>query len=65
MARVGILGGTFNPPHVGHLLCAQEALAQLGLDRVVLMPVFEPPHKDVVERPWAGRAAEALCAGDR
>lgn len=51
MTRVGILGGTFNPPHVGHLLCAQEALTQLGLDRVVLMPVFEPPHKEVANDP--------------
>ncbi len=32
MARVGILGGTFNPPHIGHLVCAQEACDQLGLD---------------------------------
>ena len=46
MARVGILGGTFNPPHLAHLICAQEALTQLGLDRVVLMPVATPPHKE-------------------
>jgi nicotinic acid mononucleotide adenylyltransferase len=32
--RVGILGGAFNPPHIGHLVCAQEALVQLELDRV-------------------------------
>ena len=51
MNRVGILGGTFNPPHVGHLLCAQEALTQLGLDRVVLMPVHEPPHKEIANDP--------------
>jgi nicotinate-nucleotide adenylyltransferase len=43
--RLGILGGTFNPPHLGHLVCVQEAHAQLKLDRVVLMPVHEPPHK--------------------
>lgn len=46
MATVGILGGTFNPPHIGHLVCAQGARAQLGLDRVLLMPVHQPPHKD-------------------
>jgi nicotinate-nucleotide adenylyltransferase len=46
---VGILGGTFNPPHLGHLVMAQEALAQLGLDRVVLMPVSMPPHKRPAE----------------
>ncbi len=37
--RVGILGGAFNPPHIGHLVCAQEALIQLELDRVVFVPV--------------------------
>ncbi len=45
--RVGILGGTFNPPHLAHLACAQEAHAQLALDRVLLMPAGEPPHKTV------------------
>ena len=49
--RVAILGGTFNPPHLAHLLCASEAADQLGLDRVVLMPVFAPPHKEVPEDP--------------
>jgi len=51
MASVGILGGTFNPPHIGHLVCAQEARAQLGLDRVVLMPVHTPPHKEALDDP--------------
>jgi nicotinate-nucleotide adenylyltransferase len=45
--RVGLLGGTFNPPHIGHLVCAQEALAQLGLDRVELVPARTPPHKEM------------------
>jgi nicotinate-nucleotide adenylyltransferase len=65
--RIGILGGTFNPPHVGHLVCAQEALDQLGLDRVVLMPAGVPPHKEVQADPGA-EARHALCqaavAGD-
>jgi nicotinate-nucleotide adenylyltransferase len=43
--RVGILGGAFNPPHTGHLVCAQEALVQLELDKVVFMPVGEAPHR--------------------
>ncbi len=51
MASVGILGGTFNPPHIGHLVCAQEARAQLELDRVVLMPVHTPPHKEACDDP--------------
>jgi nicotinate-nucleotide adenylyltransferase len=65
--RIGILGGTFNPPHVGHLVCAQEAHDQLGLDRVVLMPAGVPPHKEVQSDPGA-EARYALCeaavAGD-
>jgi nicotinate-nucleotide adenylyltransferase len=48
LPRVGILGGTFNPPHLGHMVCAQEAYEQLGLDRVLLVPVHTPPHKAVV-----------------
>ena len=51
MARVGLLGGTFNPPHLGHLVCAQEARVQLGLDRVLLVPAAVPPHKAVEAEP--------------
>jgi nicotinate-nucleotide adenylyltransferase len=58
--RIGILGGTFNPPHLGHLAMAQEAHAQLGLDRVVLMPVFIPPHKVLDDDPGA-EARYDLC----
>ncbi len=58
--KVGILGGSFNPPHVGHLLMAQEAHAQLGLDRVVLMPVASPPHKALEDDPGAEERYE-LC----
>ncbi|MCS7087436.1 MAG: nicotinate-nucleotide adenylyltransferase [Thermoflexales bacterium] len=43
--RIGILGGTFDPPHVGHLVIAEHALAQLRLDLVWFMPVGQPPHK--------------------
>jgi len=43
--RLGLLGGTFNPPHVGHLVCASLAIEALELDRVLLVPVNEPPHK--------------------
>lgn len=53
MPSTGILGGTFNPPHIGHLVMAQEARAQLGLDRVVLMPVAVPPHKEADADPGA------------
>jgi nicotinate-nucleotide adenylyltransferase len=67
LARVGIFGGTFNPPHIAHLICAQEAHAQLGLDRVVLVPVSSPPHKELHADPGPGVRVE-LCrravAGD-
>jgi nicotinate-nucleotide adenylyltransferase len=49
--RVGILGGAFNPPHIGHLVCAQEALVQLELERVVFMPVGEAPHREIEDDP--------------
>jgi nicotinate-nucleotide adenylyltransferase len=58
--RVGLLGGAFNPPHVAHLVCAQEARSQLGLDRVVLVPVGEAPHRTLDEDPGAEVRAE-LC----
>jgi len=43
--RLGILGGTFDPIHHGHLVAAQEAWHQLGLDRVLFVPAGAPPHK--------------------
>ena len=58
--RTGLLGGTFNPPHAGHLVCAQEAHTQLGLDRVVFMPVHSPPHKEVEQDPGVEHRV-ALC----
>jgi nicotinate-nucleotide adenylyltransferase len=60
VARIGLLGGTFNPPHVGHLVCAQEAQSQLRLDRVVLVPVHWPPHKEVEFDPGVAHRVE-LC----
>jgi nicotinate-nucleotide adenylyltransferase len=44
--RVGILGGTFDPPHLGHLIIANEVLQVLTLDEVRFMPNQEPPHKE-------------------
>ncbi len=58
--RIGILGGTFNPPHLGHLICAQEAYLQLGLDRVTLIPARIPPHKAVEDEPGPEHRLE-LC----
>jgi len=44
--RVGLLGGTFDPPHIGHLWLGETARDQLGLDEVWFLPVGEPPHKE-------------------
>jgi nicotinate-nucleotide adenylyltransferase len=43
--RIGVLGGTFDPPHVGHLWLATLAADSLKLDRVLFMPAGQPPHK--------------------
>jgi len=43
--RIGVLGGTFDPPHLGHLWLATLAADAIGLDRVLFMPAAQPPHK--------------------
>ena len=45
--KIGIYGGSFNPPHLGHLAAARAAMAALGLDRLVFIPAGVPPHKDL------------------
>ena len=54
-AAIGVLGSAFNPPHLGHLALAQEALWQLGLDEVVFVPTGQAPHKRIADEP--GREA--------
>jgi nicotinate-nucleotide adenylyltransferase len=43
--RIGIFGGSFDPPHIGHLVLAMECQQQLGLDTLLWMPTQSPPHK--------------------
>ena len=61
-----MLGATFNPPHVGHLVLAQEAFAQLGLSEVVLVPTGRAPHKEIEADPGADVRLEMtrLAVGD-
>lgn len=46
MSKIGILGGTFNPIHNGHILLGEYCKQQLGLDKVILIPTYTPPHKE-------------------
>jgi nicotinate-nucleotide adenylyltransferase len=74
--RLGLLGGTFDPPHYGHLIAAQEAAEQLRLEQVLFMPAAEPPHKQcepitpletrirMVELAIAGNPCFALSLAD-
>lgn len=45
MSRLGIFGGTFNPPHIGHTRLAEHFVNELSLDRLLVIPTAEPPHK--------------------
>jgi nicotinate-nucleotide adenylyltransferase len=49
-ARLGVLGGSFDPPHLAHLAVASEAFHALGLERVLFVPAAAPPHKEGPER---------------
>ncbi len=44
--KIGILGGTFNPVHIGHLILAEEVREKLALDKIIFIPTALPPHKD-------------------
>ena len=65
--RLGVLGGAFNPPHMGHLVLAQEALVQLKLESVVFMPMGQAPHREIETDPGGDvrfELCEAAVAGD-
>ena len=47
--NIGIYGGTFDPPHIGHVTAARAAMEVLGLDKLVLVPDAQPPHKALPE----------------
>lgn len=58
--RIGILGGTFNPIHYGHLAASEEVRERLKLDRVLFVPSFLPPHKQEEEIPSAAQRLEMV-----
>jgi nicotinate-nucleotide adenylyltransferase len=61
--KLGILGGTFNPIHFGHLRIAEEVRQEFGLERVFFMPAAVPPHKPLAgDLPFAERAAMVALA---
>ena len=53
--KIGIMGGTFDPIHIGHLILGEKTYEQLGLDKILFMPAGNPPHK----RNRAGQATDA------
>ena len=56
MIKTGIFGGAFNPVHNGHVRLAEEAVKQLKLKRLLIIPTFDPPHKDTQLAPFEDRA---------
>ena len=62
MERIGIYGGTFNPPHIGHIQAAKQAVKALGLSKLLIIPAYAPPHKAVLptNSPTAGQRLEML-----
>lgn len=46
MQSIGIMGGTFNPVHIGHLIAAQEVLNKMNMDKIIFIPTGNPPHKN-------------------
>jgi nicotinate-nucleotide adenylyltransferase len=60
--RLGILGGTFDPIHVGHLAAAKAAMECARLDRVLFVPSAQPPHREAAQAPADDRLAMARLA---
>jgi nicotinate-nucleotide adenylyltransferase len=61
VGRIGILGGTFNPPHIGHIALARHARSELGLERVLLMPACIAPNKPSVAEDPGPEHRLAMC----
>jgi nicotinate-nucleotide adenylyltransferase len=64
MARLGLFGGTFDPPHLGHVRAARAAVASLGLERLVVTVAADPTHREAPTAPAALRLEMAHAAFD-
>jgi nicotinate-nucleotide adenylyltransferase len=66
--NIGIFGGTFNPPHIGHLSLAREAVKEFKLDKVFFIPAYIPPHKEprnVIDAEHRLQMVKLLINGDK
>ena len=63
--RIGILGGTFNPIHIGHLILAEEAIWRLRLDKLIFVPTYIPPHQKIKKEVSAGDRYRLACLAAR
>jgi len=62
MFKIGIFGGSFNPPHNGHVNIAMQAKNELGLDKMLIMPTGKSPHKGTASVGFYGRATMCKLA---
>jgi len=63
--KIGILGGTFNPVHIGHLILAEEVREKLNLDKIIFVPAYLPPHKDSCDIALAGARMDMVTLAIR
>ena len=61
MSRIGVYGGSFNPPHTGHVLAAVELIRTLKLDKLLIVPAADPPHKTIPAGSPSPEARLAMC----
>ncbi len=59
--KIGILGGTFNPIHIGHLILAEEVREKIGLEKVIFVPAYLPPHKNNSDIAKAAHRHRMIC----
>lgn len=63
--RLGVFGGTFDPPHIGHRVVAQDVIEGLGLDHLLVVPAGRPPHREaVLDRETRLELTRSAFAGD-